>query len=110
MMHFPQTNSFCAAIGCLKVECFSDPTFNTNMIHNLVMDDRRRTMIRAMADNYTKQRNQGQDANDRRYKPWNADFIDSKGEGRILLLHGTPGVGKTYTAGNSVQGVLASST
>ena len=88
------------------MECFSDATFNTNMIHNLVMDDRRRTMIRAMADNYTRENNQIQDPDDRRCKPWNADFIESKGEGRILLLHGTPGVGKTYTAGILVQALL----
>lgn len=30
--------------------------------------------------------------------PWTADFIQSKGEGQIFLLHGPPGVGKTYTA------------
>jgi flagellar biosynthesis GTPase FlhF len=30
---------------------------------------------------------------------WSADFIKGKGEGLIFLLHGKPGVGKTYTAG-----------
>ncbi|KAK1837192.1 hypothetical protein QBC39DRAFT_395224 [Podospora conica] len=30
--------------------------------------------------------------------PWPSDFIKSKGEGRIFLLHGPPGVGKTCTA------------
>lgn len=30
--------------------------------------------------------------------PWGNDFIKNKGEGRIFLLHGTPGVGKTCTA------------
>ncbi|KAK4665174.1 uncharacterized protein QC763_510590 [Podospora pseudopauciseta] len=29
---------------------------------------------------------------------WRADFIENKGEGHIFLLHGGPGVGKTYTA------------
>ncbi|KAL8707332.1 MAG: hypothetical protein Q9220_007622 [cf. Caloplaca sp. 1 TL-2023] len=28
---------------------------------------------------------------------WAADFIDGKGTGQIILLHGPPGVGKTYT-------------
>lgn len=32
-------------------------------------------------------------------KAWSADFIQEKGEGQIFLLHGTPGVGKTCTAG-----------
>jgi SpoVK/Ycf46/Vps4 family AAA+-type ATPase len=31
--------------------------------------------------------------------PWSADFVQGKGEGNIVLLHGPPGVGKTYTAG-----------
>lgn len=30
---------------------------------------------------------------------WSADFIEGKGEGSIVLLHGKPGVGKTFTAG-----------
>ncbi|KAK0610241.1 Replication factor C large subunit [Lasiodiplodia hormozganensis] len=29
---------------------------------------------------------------------WSADFVKGKGEGLIFLLHGKPGVGKTYTA------------
>jgi SpoVK/Ycf46/Vps4 family AAA+-type ATPase len=29
---------------------------------------------------------------------WTADFIENKGNGLIFLLHGKPGVGKTYTA------------
>jgi hypothetical protein len=28
--------------------------------------------------------------------PWAADFIENKGDGQIFLLHGSPGVGKTY--------------
>lgn len=31
-------------------------------------------------------------------KPWTADFIQNKGEGQIFLLHGSPGVGKTYVS------------
>lgn len=30
-------------------------------------------------------------------KPWSADFIRDKGEGVVVMLHGPPGVGKTYT-------------
>lgn len=26
-----------------------------------------------------------------------ADYIEEKGEGRIILIHGSPGLGKTYT-------------
>jgi len=30
---------------------------------------------------------------------WSADFMQGKGDGLVFLLHGKPGVGKTYTAG-----------
>ncbi|KAJ5337097.1 uncharacterized protein N7506_005119 [Penicillium brevicompactum] len=30
-------------------------------------------------------------------KHWSVDFIEGKGSGQIILLHGPPGVGKTYT-------------
>ncbi|SMR57672.1 unnamed protein product [Zymoseptoria tritici ST99CH_3D1] len=30
-------------------------------------------------------------------RSWSADFIEGKGAGQIVLLHGPPGVGKTYT-------------
>jgi SpoVK/Ycf46/Vps4 family AAA+-type ATPase len=31
-------------------------------------------------------------------RPWTADFVENKGKGLVFLLHGLPGVGKTYTA------------
>ena len=34
-------------------------------------------------------------------KAWRPDFIQDKGEGQIILLHGPPGVGKTYTVGKN---------
>jgi len=33
---------------------------------------------------------------------WVADFVEGKGSGLIFLLHGSPGVGKTFTAGMSL--------
>lgn len=35
---------------------------------------------------------------DGQLSPWGNDFVKNKGEGRIFLLHGSPGVGKTCTA------------
>ena len=64
------------------------------MIDTLVMEDERRRLIKALAKNYQTDSN-GQSA----HKPWAADFVAGKGEGKIFLLHGKPGVGKTYTAG-----------
>ena len=55
------------------------------------MDDRHRKLVEVLTYKY---KDQGKD----RREAWNADFIRSKGEGQIFLLHGPPGVGKTYTA------------
>ncbi|KAH7058739.1 hypothetical protein B0J12DRAFT_696419 [Macrophomina phaseolina] len=37
-------------------------------------------------------------------KTWSADFIKNKGEGVVVLLHGPPGVGKTYTVERTAIG------
>jgi hypothetical protein len=34
------------------------------------------------------------------------DFIEGKGKGLIVLLHGPPGVGKTFTAGQSTRNLI----
>ena len=64
---------------------------NGNAIKNLVMDGKHRKLIEVLTYKYQDKEKGGKEA-------WNADFIRSKGEGQIFLLHGPPGVGKTYTA------------
>lgn len=62
-----------------------------NAIKNLVMNERNRKMVEVLTHKYKEgQRGVG--------GAWTADYIQSKGEGQIFLLHGPPGVGKTYTA------------
>ena len=68
------------------------------MIDTLVMEDGRRRLIKALAKNYN---NEIDDSSQPAHKSWSADFVAGKGEGKIFLLHGKPGVGKTYTAGIS---------
>ena len=68
------------------------------MIDTLVMKDDRRRLIKALAKNY---QNKTEPSTQPVQKPWAADFVAGKGEGKIFLLHGMPGVGKTYTAGIS---------
>ena len=80
----------------LNVTSFSNPTFDRGMIETLVMPDERRQMIKALAENYAQKSSFGQTP---ALIPWTADFVEGKGEGKIFLLHGKPGVGKTYTAG-----------
>jgi len=59
-------------------------------IDNLVMENNNKELIKAIARIYTDS-----DQSDR----FSADFIQGKGEGQIILLHGPPGTGKTLTAG-----------
>ena len=68
------------------------------MIDTLVMEEPRRRLIKALAKNYQTGTDPSSEA---AYEPWVADFVAGKGEGKIFLLHGKPGVGKTYTAGGS---------
>ncbi|KAH6630497.1 P-loop containing nucleoside triphosphate hydrolase protein [Chaetomium sp. MPI-SDFR-AT-0129] len=65
------------------------PKNNAGAIDTLVMPPERKEMIKALVQKFTGYRPT---------KSWGADFIESKGEGQIFLLHGSPGVGKTYTA------------
>jgi ATP-dependent Lon protease len=67
-------------------------SFSANAIESLVMPQERLDLIHALVYRYT---------NREAFKeisavPWTADWIENKGKGQIFLLHGPPGVGKTY--------------
>jgi hypothetical protein len=66
------------------------------MIDKLVMDATRIKTLKALAGSYIRQNIHGEKTE---VAPWSADFIQGKGQGQIILLHGKPGVGKTCTAG-----------
>jgi hypothetical protein len=75
------------------------PRFQRNMIDNLVMDEQRRKTLVALTESFARLNHCE--------KPlvqelWQADFVDKKGNGLIFLLHGGPGVGKTFTAGKAL--------
>lgn len=53
-----------------------------------IIETEKQEIIMALSDHHT------QDA-----KAWSADYIKNKGDGVVILLHGPPGVGKTYTVG-----------
>lgn len=68
------------------------------MIDNLVMDQARIKILKALAKSFIRVNQRGKDIE---HDPWAADFVKGKGSGLIFLLHGKPGVGKTVTAGKS---------
>ncbi|XEV04991.1 hypothetical protein FSHL1_010278 [Fusarium sambucinum] len=78
----------------LDIECCHQPQVNFKAIDSLVLGEDRKTMIKSLVYRYTdKSRHDPQVP-----APWAADTIRDKGEGQIFLLHGGPGVGKTFTA------------
>ncbi|KAK4230041.1 hypothetical protein QBC38DRAFT_507749 [Podospora fimiseda] len=75
----------------IDVAFCSEAETNTKAIENLVMSSQRKDMIKALVHKHKTG-----DSKDTLPKIWGADFIQNKGEGQIFLLHGGPGVGKTY--------------
>jgi flagellar biosynthesis GTPase FlhF len=68
--------------------------FRANLIDTLVMPETTRHHLQSLCRKFTSK------------TTWSADYIEGKGEGSIVLLHGPPGVGKTYTAGKSDPGPI----
>lgn len=66
------------------------------MIESLVMDERRRHTLVSLTESYMRLNSRGQALPN---PLWAADFVEEKGNGLTFLLHGGPGVGKTFTAG-----------
>lgn len=77
---------------------------------NLVLDAEIKTTVRALVGKFAHDVKGRTDrsrsdpspspttADNGRVAPWPRDIVKNKGEGRIFLLHGSPGVGKTCTA------------
>ncbi|KAJ1323735.1 NTP/NDP exchange transporter [Microdochium nivale] len=59
---------------------------SSESIANLVLGETEMATIKALANRQNSKR-----------ENWAADFVSGKGIGHIILLHGPPGVGKTYT-------------
>jgi hypothetical protein len=70
------------------------PETNKEAIQSLVMPQDRKTLIEALVQRFS---NHGAAVSEVA-KPWRADPMEGKGEGQIFLLHGGPGVGKTFVS------------
>ena len=69
------------------VDKVTDPKIDADPFSNLVLEDEIKDTIEALVSNYAQM--------DSKVESWGKDFVRDKGEGRIFLLHGSPGVGKT---------------
>lgn len=69
----------------LKVDMIKEVTWNKKSFEHLVVDDETKELVQALVKH--------QIATEK-----STDIIDRKGNGLIMLLHGGPGTGKTFTA------------
>ena len=78
-----------------NVANITDCKWNKSMIDDqLSIHDGDRRMIKSLIQKYFRD----ESPEDGSKEQWNADFIPDKGDSQIFLLHGKPGVGKTFTA------------
>jgi len=71
----------------LNVERIEPVVWNKKAFDRLVLDPKSKELIHALVTVHISTNKMG-------------DIISGKGNGLIILLHGSPGVGKTLTAGN----------
>ncbi|KAI3340593.1 P-loop containing nucleoside triphosphate hydrolase protein [Ustulina deusta] len=76
--------------GHFHVERLSDIKFDREAFKYLVLDYEIKTTVKALIGQFASA--------DGHVSAWPKDFVKNKGQGRIFLLHGSPGVGKTCTA------------
>ena len=74
--------------GLFSVADITEVAYNDTAFDGLILPENQKKLISSLLE---RQDHQQDDAFD--------DLIQGKGKGLIFLLHGPPGVGKTYTAG-----------
>jgi Cdc6-like AAA superfamily ATPase len=71
----------------LNIEQIEPVIWNKIAFERLVLEQKSKELIKALVTVHVSAKKMG-------------DIISGKGNGLIILLHGSPGVGKTLTAGN----------
>jgi len=69
----------------IEVDWIEEVQWNKKAFENLVVDDETKHLVKALVSNQLK-------------TEMSTDLISGKGNGLIILLHGGPGTGKTFTA------------
>ncbi|KAF2136424.1 uncharacterized protein K452DRAFT_237547, partial [Aplosporella prunicola CBS 121167] len=83
---------------------FKDAVFDRRILEDLVMDKQDKLLITNLTQKYVRSlvimnvQLEHESVITLSEPSWSTNFIKGKGEGLIFLLHGKPGVGKTYTA------------
>ncbi|KAK1980846.1 ATPase, partial [Colletotrichum cereale] len=77
--------------GHLNLEYLKPVVTDREAFKYLVLDEEIKLTVKALIGKFAA-------ADCSKVSPWANDFVKNKGEGRIFLLHGAPGVGKTCTA------------
>lgn len=73
----------------LNVEQIEDVDWNKKAFERLVLEQKSKDLIEALIKVHVSANRMG-------------DIMSGKGNGLIILLHGSPGTGKTLTAGKSI--------
>jgi SpoVK/Ycf46/Vps4 family AAA+-type ATPase len=74
----------------LNIKQVEPVSWNKKAFDRLVLDNKSKELINALVSVHVSEKRTG-------------DIISGKGKGLIILLHGSPGVGKTLTAERYVQ-------
>ncbi|KAJ4408463.1 hypothetical protein N0V91_003114 [Didymella pomorum] len=89
----------------LSLDGFREAHWSTDLIDSLVLKDSYKMMLQHLCRMFVQKKAAAtvgprpkDDSEATTITPWAADFVENKGKGLIFLLHGKPGVGKTYTA------------
>lgn len=77
--------------GHFLVDSIKEVEFNSDAMNHLLLDQDKKDLVSALVG--TQQESDPSTSFD--------DLIKGKGKGLTFLLHGPPGVGKTFTAGES---------
>lgn len=97
-LHSRKLTIFVFCLVLLDVGCCEEVAFNEDAINHLVMEEERKILIKSLVNRYARGDVDGKVVQRKVSQPWTADFIKNKGDGQIFLLHGSPGVGKTYVS------------
>ncbi|KAF8544618.1 P-loop containing nucleoside triphosphate hydrolase protein [Trichophaea hybrida] len=87
----------------LDIKHISDFVPNKDIFESLILPQDRTDIIKALVQSYrlgdsALTSDELKSQNDHYVAPFAADAIKGKGQGLLVLLHGPPGVGKTFTA------------